>query len=480
MTNTTKQPETKPNTGTFQSLGISPKILQVLEQLKFTSPTPIQHQSIPAALEGKDVIGIAQTGTGKTLAFGIPMVQRLSNGTGQGLVLLPTRELALQVAETLQKISRNNGLKTAVLIGGASMYMQVTALRRNPNIIVATPGRLVDHLKQGNLKLNNVKVCVLDEADRMFDIGFATQIKQVLGLISKERQIMLFSATMPPAIAQLASAHLSMPLRIEVAPAGSAASQVEQEFYMVNRDVKLQLLEKMLADHKGSILVFCRTKHSAKKIAIVIRQMGHTSAEIHSNRSLAQRKEALEGFKTGKFRILVATDIAARGIDVVGIEVVINYDLPENSEDYVHRIGRTGRAGYFGKAISFATPDQRHDIRKIESLIRKTIRISTVLPQLPPRRTMPYVDDSSERRFGGGGGSGFGGRRPSGGGFGGGRSSDGSSRPSFGGSRPASSSTSASRPAFGGASSAPRSQFRGHSGNGTGAGKAKPGFRRSR
>ncbi len=403
MNNTQKSTQTTTNTGTFQSLGIAPRILETLEHLKFTTPTPIQHQSIPAALEGKDVVGIAQTGTGKTLAFGIPMVQRLSNGQGQGLILLPTRELALQVAETLTSITRNNGLKTAVLIGGASMFMQVQSLRRNPSIIVATPGRLVDHIKQGNLRLNNIRIAVLDEADRMFDIGFAPQIKQVLSLIPKQRQIMLFSATMPPEIAQLASQHLTLPIRIEVAPAGTAATQVEQEFFMVNREAKVQLLEKMLQDHKGSVLVFSRTKHGAKKIATVVRHMGHTAAEIHSNRSLAQRKEALSGFKTGKYRVLVATDIAARGIDVVGIELVVNFDLPENSEDYVHRIGRTGRAGYFGKAVSFATPDQRHDIRKIEFLIRKTLKVSTILPTLPPKRAMPASDYSEEKRgFGGG------------------------------------------------------------------------------
>lgn len=382
----------------FQGLGISPRLLEVLEQIKFTQPTPIQKQSIPAGLEGKDIIGIAQTGTGKTLAFGIPMVQNLGNSHGQGLVLLPTRELALQVAETLQKIGRSSGLKTAVLIGGASMFMQVQAIRRGPHVIIATPGRLADHLKQGNIKLNNVKICVLDEADRMLDIGFAQQIQMILGLISKERQIMLFSATMPPEIIRLAANHMKLPLRIEVAPAGTAATRVEQEIFMVNRDVKIQLLERILSDYKGIILVFTRTKHTAKKIAATIRQMGHKAAEIHSNRSLAQRREALDGFKSGRYRVLVATDIAARGIDVNGIEVVVNFDLPENSEDYVHRIGRTGRAGYAGRAISFATPDQRNDIRSIERLIRKALPIKTILPELPPKRAMAAGSDDD--RFG--------------------------------------------------------------------------------
>src|SRR3989339_186770 len=382
----------------FQSLGISPRILEVLEHLKFTQPTPIQNQSIPAGLEGKDIIGIAQTGTGKTLAFGIPMIQNLGNSHGQGLVLLPTRELALQVAETLQNIGRSSGLKTAVLIGGASMFMQVQAIRRGPHIIVATPGRLADHLKQGNVRLNQVRICVLDEADRMLDIGFAAQIQQILGLISKERQIMLFSATMPPEIVRLAAGHMKLPLRIEVAPAGTAATKVEQEIFVVNRDVKIQLLEKILNDYKGIILVFTRTKHSAKKVAATIRTMGHKSAEIHSNRSLAQRREALDGFKSGKYRVLVATDIAARGIDVNGIEVVVNFDLPENSEDYVHRIGRTGRAGYSGRAISFATPDQRNDIRSIERLIRRVLPVTTTLPELPPRRALVAGED--DNRFG--------------------------------------------------------------------------------
>lgn len=389
----------QPTVSGFQGLGISPRLLEVLGQLKFVQPTPIQHQSIPAALEGKDIIGIAQTGTGKTLAFGIPMIQRLGIVHGQGLVLLPTRELALQVAETLQKIGRSSGLRTATLIGGASMFMQKQALHRGPHIIVATPGRLMDHLKQGNVRLNNVKVAVLDEADRMLDIGFAAAIKQILGLISKERQVMLFSATMPNEIVQIAAAHMKLPLRIEVAPAGTAATKIEQEIFMVNKDVKLQLLEKLLSDYKGIILVFCRTKHGAKKIAATVRQMGHKSAELHSNRSLAQRREALEGFKSGKYRVLVATDIAARGIDVSGIEVVINFDLPENSEDYVHRIGRTGRAGYGGRAISFATPDQRGDVRSIERLIRKALPIKTMLPQLPPKRAVQEVPYDNDQRF---------------------------------------------------------------------------------
>lgn len=379
----------------FNGLGLAANLLSTLEQSKFTTPTPIQHQTIPVALEGKDIVGIAQTGTGKTLAFGIPLIQRLGQYKGRGLVLLPTRELALQVDETLRKIGGPMGLRTVVLIGGAPIHKQIQHLRQKPHIIIATPGRLVDHIEQKTLALNEIKIVVLDEADRMFDIGFMPQIKKIMGLVPKDRQTLLFSATMPKEVAQLTAQYMRMPLRIEVAPAGTPAARVEQEIFIVSKDAKMQLLDKLLTDTAGLVLVFSRTKHGAKKITASIRGMGHSSAELHSNRSLSQRKAALEGFKTGKFRILVATDIAARGIDVNNIELVINYDLPDNSEDYVHRIGRTGRAGKMGKAVSFVTPEEKGDIRSIEKLIRKTLPIVT-LPVLPPRR--PKVEVPYERQ----------------------------------------------------------------------------------
>ncbi len=375
-------------TQSFDTLGIAPSILTILEKFHFRTPTPIQHQAIPIALEGKDMVGIAQTGTGKTLAFGIPMIQRLAIHKGRGLIVLPTRELALQVDETLCKVGATLGLKTVVLIGGASMHQQITSLRRKPHIIIATPGRLMDHLKQKTVSLKETRIVVLDEADRMFDIGFAPQIRQILAHVPKERQTMLFSATMPPPIAAIAAEYMKLPLRIEVAPAGTAAARVEQEVFIATKEVKLQLLEKILTDTHGSVLVFSRTKHGAKKIAAAVRHMGHAAVEIHSNRSLSQRKAALAGFKTGEYRVLVATDIAARGIDVTGIALVINYDLPDNSEDYVHRIGRTGRAGLSGRAVSFVTPQERSSIRSIERLIRKSLPI-LALPVLPPRRQPP-------------------------------------------------------------------------------------------
>ncbi len=386
----------------FSDLGIAPKLLEILQRNKFTVPTPIQHQSIPGAIEGKDIMGIAQTGTGKTLAFGIPMIQRIAQSQGKikGLVVLPTRELALQVNETLKKIGGNIGLKTAILIGGESMNRQIKMLQAQPHIIIATPGRLIDHLESNRLRLDSTKILVLDEADRMLDMGFAPQIKKILERVPKDRQTLLFSATMPNEIVAIAKSYMSLPLRVEVAPAGTAVETVEQELFFVSRDGKLALLKNLLTEYTGSILVFTRTKFGAKKLARSIRAFGYTSDEIHSNRSLSQRVNALEGFKIGRYRILVATDIAARGIDVTGIQLVINYDLPENAEDYVHRIGRTGRAGLAGKAISFATPDQRRDVRDIERLIRTALPIvkTPTLQNVPQSESAPSFESFRDTR----------------------------------------------------------------------------------
>ncbi|MBI4280820.1 DEAD/DEAH box helicase [Candidatus Uhrbacteria bacterium] len=369
----------------FFGLGIAPNLLDILQKLKFTRPTPIQEKAIPLGIQGADLVGIAQTGTGKTLAFAIPMLQRISAVGGRGLVLLPTRELALQVEETIRKLGGRFGLRTAVLIGGASMNMQKQALRKNPHILVATPGRLIDHLTQKTAVLDLVGMLVLDEADRMLDMGFAPQIKRILALIPRERQTMLFSATMPREIAEMAAQYMKLPVRVEIAPAGTAAELVDQEIFVVPKHDKIRLLEKILEDCRGTVLVFSRTKHGAKKITRAVREMGHTAAEIHSNRSLSQRREALQGFKSGQYRVLVATDIAARGIDVTGIELVVNFDLPDQAEDYVHRIGRTGRAGRAGRAVSFATPEQRSDIQQIERLVRLRLPIRA-LPELPGAR----------------------------------------------------------------------------------------------
>jgi ATP-dependent RNA helicase RhlE len=392
----------------FDDLGIAPAFMAIIQKLKFTAPTPIQHQAIPVAIQGKDVIGIAQTGTGKTLAFGIPLLQQLAQGPGRALVVLPTRELAYQVEEALTPFASAVGIRTAVFVGGASMHLQRGMLRNNPRILVATPGRLNDHLEQGTVSLKEVSILVLDEADRMLDMGFKPQIDRILAHVPKKRQTMLFSATMPREILQLATREMQLPLRIEVAPQGTAAEKVEQELFVVQKPDKPRLLEKLLQEYTGTVLVFSRTKHGAKKITRVLKALGHSAAEIHANRSLAQRREALEGFKTGRYRVLVATDIAARGIDVTGITVVINYDLPDDASDYVHRIGRTARAGREGRAISFASPDQVSNIRSIEKLIRAPLK-RTSTPELPPARAMP-ADERPERpprrSYGGGGGGG--------------------------------------------------------------------------
>ncbi|MEK7563918.1 MAG: DEAD/DEAH box helicase [Patescibacteria group bacterium] len=366
----------------------------MLGRLNLTVPTPIQHQAIPVAVLGKDVIGIAQTGTGKTFAFGLPLLQRLSQAPGRALIVLPTRELAAQVDEALAPFSAALGIRTAVFVGGAPMFRQREALRRNPRVLIATPGRLNDHLEQKTVSLKEVSILVLDEADRMLDMGFKPQIDRILKHVPRQRQTMLFSATMPQEIWALASAQMQLPLRIEVAPPGTAAAKVEQEVFVVRKEDKLRLLEQLLREYQGSVLVFSRTKHGAKKMTRSLITMGHSAAEIHANRSLAQRKAALQGFKTGIYRVLVATDIAARGIDVSGIEVVVNYDLPDDPADYVHRIGRTGRAGKEGRAISFATPDQVGDLRSIERLIKISIKRKThaALPQLPESVSRPAPD----------------------------------------------------------------------------------------
>ena len=397
------------NTGRFADLGIRENFLAVLTKQGFLTPTPIQHQVIPAAIEGKDVVGIAQTGTGKTLAFGIPMVQRLGSGQGRGLILAPTRELAIQIETELLKVAGPLGLKTAVLIGGAPQGKQLAALRKKPHIVIATPGRLVDFMEQREINLGNVSIVALDEADRMLDVGFLPQIKKILATVPKERQTLLFSATMPKEISALAAAYMKLPLRIEIAPQGTAAQNVEQELFVVSKPDKIRLLDHILQESRGSsVLVFSRTKHGAKKIARDIRGMGHTADEIHSNRTQSQRQRALEAFRKGKIRILVATDIAARGIDVKEIGIVINFDLPDNAEDYVHRIGRTGRAGKSGKAISFAAPNERADVKKIERLIRKTLPVLSLPKALPAPRPKPAYEERSPQPHG---------RPPRGGGY---------------------------------------------------------------
>ncbi len=364
-------PQTTTNGG-FNAFEIPPALLQKLTRLGFLVPTPIQTQAIPAGLSGRDVIGIAQTGTGKTLAFGIPMIVNLRH-IEMGLVLAPTRELALQIEVSLQQL----GMKTALLIGGAPMGRQIAQLRARPSIIVATPGRLLDHMNQRTVNLMTATVVVLDEADRMLDMGFAPAIRKILDTTPTTRQTMLFSATMPKEITELAQRYLKKDhVRVEIAREGTVADKIEQELFVVEKIDKPSLLSDVLYENKGTVLVFTRTRHGASRVAKMVRAHGHTAAELHSDRSLNQRIAALDGFKSGQYRVLIATDIAARGIDVKEIELVVNYDIPENAADYVHRIGRTGRAGASGRAITFACPDQHRDVRDIEKLMKMELKLS--------------------------------------------------------------------------------------------------------
>ena len=360
----------------FTGLSIDEALLVVLKKLEFTVPTPIQEKAIPIAVKGDDVIGIAQTGTGKTLAFGIPMVQRLALSGGCGLVVVPTRELAIQVNESIAKLTPSFNMKSVVLIGGVEMQPQVNLLKQNPNIIIATPGRLLDHMDRGAVALDSVRFLVLDEADRMLDLGFSKEITEILRNVPKDRQTLLFSATMPSDIVKIASTHMRLPVTIEVAPPGTAAELVSQELFIVKEEMKSVILAELLREYPGSVLIFTRTKKDASRVARAVKKSGFSAAEIHSDRSQNERKDALAGFKSGKHRILVATDIAARGIDVTGIELVINYDLPDEAGNYVHRIGRTGRAGLTGHAISLATPDQAALVKTIEAMIKAEIPVS--------------------------------------------------------------------------------------------------------
>ncbi|MBI4599938.1 DEAD/DEAH box helicase [Candidatus Uhrbacteria bacterium] len=363
----------------FHTLSIAPKLLRIVEGLGFETPTPIQHGAIPPAIEGRDILGIAQTGTGKTLAFAVPLIQRLSV-TGRGLIIVPTRELALQVDETFRKLGRTIGLKTVVLIGGGHMDTQLRTLRTYPHVIIGTPGRINDHIERKTLKLDAVSVLVLDEADLMLDMGFMPQINRILETVPKIRQTMLFSATMPPAIGKLAATYMTEPVRVEIARSGSIPEMIEQEVRYVDAKGKTALLDALLKERHGSAIVFVRSKHGAKKLCTDLNHLTYTATEIHSNRTLAQRRFALDGFKAGKKRVLVATDIAARGIDVSSVALIVNYDLPENPEDYIHRIGRTGRAGLKGHAVSFATPAQRHLVYRIERLMQAAIPVTGKVP----------------------------------------------------------------------------------------------------
>ncbi len=368
----------------FKELHLIAPILKALEAEGYTSPTPIQEQAIPDVLRGKDLLGCAQTGTGKTAAFAIPILQNLflqknhevANDNIKALILTPTRELAIQIDESFAAYGKHTGIRHTVIFGGVSQYHQTNALRRGIDILIATPGRLLDLISQRFVNLQHIKMFVLDEADRMLDMGFINDVKKIIARLPQKRQTLFFSATMPPEISRLSASILTNPVRVEVTPVSSTAEKVDQSIYLVEKNDKKQLLIHLLKDDKiQSALVFTRTKYGADKIAKELYRANIKADAIHGNKTQSARQKALTDFKNGKIRVLVATDIAARGIDVDDLSHVINFELPNIPETYVHRIGRTGRAGASGKALSFCDLEERQFLRDIHKLIDQTIPV---------------------------------------------------------------------------------------------------------
>jgi ATP-dependent RNA helicase RhlE len=364
---------------TFPSLGLSPEVVTTIEEIGFVHPTPIQAAVIPTALTGKDAIGLAQTGSGKTAAFVLPMAEKLVHGRGvRGLILAPTREIALQTKAFLDLFGKNHDLKTACLIGGVKMKPQLDDLRKQPDVVVATPGRLLDHVQRRTLSLKDIEILVLDEADHMLDLGFLPQIRDILKRLPRERQTLMFSATMPDSIEMIARDFMRDPVRVDIMPQGGAAEGITHRLYVVKEADKRNALLALLQQELGSTLVFARRKVDAEWLFHILERQGHPVARIHADQSQGKRVKALETFREGEHRILVATDIAGRGIDVPGIEHVINFDIPENVEDYVHRGGRTARGRAKGIVSTIATWQDLPMVRKIEETLLEKIPRCTV------------------------------------------------------------------------------------------------------
>jgi ATP-dependent RNA helicase RhlE len=398
----------------FESLNIIEPILKSLKEEGYTSSTPIQTQAIPVILSGKDLIGCAQTGTGKTAAFAIPVLQQLyKNGKNdrigniRSLILAPTRELAIQIEESFKAYGRHTGLKCTSVYGGVSQHNQVNMLRKGIDILVATPGRLLDLINQKFISLDKIEIFILDEADRMLDMGFIHDIRKIVRLLPDRRQSLFFSATIPREIVALAGSIVYDPVRIDVTPSATTVESVDQYVYFTDKKDKNALLVDLLQDDKiKTVLVFTRTKYGADKVVNVLKKKKIPAESIHGNKTQGARQKALANFKTSKTRVLVATDIAARGIDVDDLGHVINYEIPNISETYVHRIGRTGRAGLGGIAISFCDRDEKAYLRDIEKLISKKIQVVSdhpyALPELPAVTAAPvtrYGRSSARRLF---------------------------------------------------------------------------------
>lgn len=397
---------------TFETLGLSPALLRALAENNYTTPTPIQVEAIPLAMAGHDLLGGAQTGTGKTAAFALPLLQRLSKLTPpngprkpRALVLTPTRELAVQVADSLRTYGKHLRLNVTTIYGGAGMGPQMDNLRRGVDILVATPGRLIDHLERGTAKLDEIEVLVLDEADRMLDMGFLPAIKRILNRVPKERQTLLFSATFEDQIKALALEFMRNPKQVQVTAKNTIAETIVHRAHPVDGSRKRDLLIEILSKrHTDQVLIFGKTKHGCNRLAEQLETAGLKAVAIHGNKSQAQRQKALNLFKAGKARVLVATDVAARGLDIPNLPLVINHDLPMVAEDYIHRIGRTGRAGAQGEALSLVSPEEGGLLRQIQRMLKVDLVMDVIegfAPSKPIRLDTPIPKNGGQQRPGG-------------------------------------------------------------------------------
>ncbi|MEQ3669571.1 DEAD/DEAH box helicase [Pseudophaeobacter sp.] len=413
----------------FSTMGLPDLVLARLADMGLKEPTPIQARAIPHALNGEDVLGLAQTGTGKTAAFGVPLIARMLDygrkpaaHTVRGLVLAPTRELANQIAATLKDLTEGTPMKIGLVVGGVSINPQIQRISRGTDILVATPGRLLDILDRKALDLGSCDFLVLDEADQMLDLGFIHALRKISALLPEERQTMLFSATMPKQMNEIANSYLNRPVRIEVSPPGKPAAKVTQSVHFIAKAEKLSLLKELLTEHKDErTLVFGRTKHGMEKLMKVLEKSGFAAAAIHGNKSQGQRERALAAFKSGQIKVLVATDVAARGLDIPDVKYVYNYELPNVPDAYVHRIGRTARAGKDGQAVAFCAPDEMEELKAIQKVMKITIPTASGSPwepvpgASPARGGRPGGKPGGNRRRGGGGrGQSQGGGKPGG------------------------------------------------------------------
>lgn len=415
---------------TFDTLGLAPTLLTALADQGLSQPTPIQAKAIPLALDGHDVLGLAQTGTGKTLAFGLPLMQRLLDQQGKpaprtakALILAPTRELVNQIAESLRPLTKGSRMRVSTVVGGQSIGKQIAFMARGTDILVATPGRLIDLMERGAVELGETRNLVLDEADQMLDLGFIHALRKIAPHLGTPRQTMLFSATMPKQMEELSRAYLDNPHRVQVAPPGKAADKITQAVHFLPKADKPFKLREILSQNPDALtLVFARTKHGAERLMKGLVKDGFNAASIHGNKTQGQRDRAIKAFRAGEVSILVATDVAARGIDIPGVALVVNFDLPEVPDNYVHRIGRTARAGREGEAVAFCAPEEGKLLRQIQKLMKIEIPVASGSSPLPgdephaPGRRKPGPRRRGKPKQGGGhpgaNGAGAGKRRP--------------------------------------------------------------------